>query len=234
MIDEDICPKLLALNSCFFFICLQCKNGHTVCEPCCQRINNRCPTCKDTLDIRNLILKKIMESMKVGCSYAGNGCKEIMPFLERTSHEKNCNHAPCYCPFESCYFKGYSLDLFNHIKDAHAFIEVKHREYKSHDFKVDKMHFLLGDDCSIYVIVVKKLQSIAFCVSLFCFSSLPQNEVTYDIFFSKKMTYLTANGTVPNIKDITELSALQSNVLIPYTMLDANAQHVNVSVRFEK
>jgi hypothetical protein len=55
----------------------QCKNGHVVCSSCLKQLE-RCPSCRETIDIRVLQLEKMLQVMPHQCMFAENGCNVEM------------------------------------------------------------------------------------------------------------------------------------------------------------
>ncbi|KAK9110028.1 hypothetical protein Sjap_018088 [Stephania japonica] len=41
-------------------------------------------------------------------------------YWQKSTHEKNCFHSPCHCPFSQCKFVGSSEQLSQHFKDNHS------------------------------------------------------------------------------------------------------------------
>ncbi|KMZ64878.1 hypothetical protein ZOSMA_347G00070 [Zostera marina] len=230
IIDSDLLDCMVCYEPLIGSI-FQCKNGYIICQTCCKKINRRCPTCKCTIGVRNLVLEHIINSIQVRCPYATNGCAEVFSFCDRQSHAKNCHHAPLSCPFESCSFDGCNAELFNHIKDAHVYTEACTGEYVNLAIKIGKQNCLLGDDCSIYLIVVKK-QSSAFCISVLCFSSLTDYKIK---LYGNGNSKLSFSGNVPTIWEIVDahaLSSLDNNMLVPYTMYDVDTHHIDLQICF--
>lgn len=61
-------------------------NGHTICLRCKERVEKKCPSCREELgDIRCVSLEKIVESFEVrSCNYEEYGCLEIIPQAHTT------------------------------------------------------------------------------------------------------------------------------------------------------
>lgn len=100
---------------------LQCQNGHVACASCSKLTNNVCPSCQQpTGSIRCLVLEKLIESLKVKCKFAAEGCTATVKFSEKGSHERICLYEPLSCPFPNCYFgnERYSL-LQEHVRQNH-------------------------------------------------------------------------------------------------------------------
>ncbi|CAA6665384.1 unnamed protein product [Spirodela intermedia] len=118
-IDLDVleCPICYEIMDPPIF---QCQNGHITCSSCCAKMN-RCHSCLLPLGpTRCLALEKVVESIKVPCPYAGNGCGEIVGYAQRDAHKAACSHAPCHCPIAGCAFTGSVPQLARHFRSLHA------------------------------------------------------------------------------------------------------------------
>ncbi|XP_044956878.1 E3 ubiquitin-protein ligase SINA-like 10 isoform X1 [Hordeum vulgare subsp. vulgare] len=95
-----------------------CKNGHPACGTCCIRMDRICFCAEPIGDIRCRPLEKVLAAMTRPCTYASYGCREIVSYTGRRSHEEDCPYTPYYCPFDGCTYHG--MQLYNHIHDRHA------------------------------------------------------------------------------------------------------------------
>ncbi|KAL6847799.1 hypothetical protein ACP4OV_021927 [Aristida adscensionis] len=125
ILDVDLDPDTLECPVCFnpFLASIfQCKNGHAVCESCCARIGNTCPSCRDPIgDIRCRPLEKAIAGMAVPCAFAMHGCTRRLRYAEKQAHEDSfCDYAPCHCPVPGCAFSGTGAALYGHIGRLHA------------------------------------------------------------------------------------------------------------------
>ncbi|KAH9306535.1 hypothetical protein KI387_010939, partial [Taxus chinensis] len=84
-------PETLECNICMEPLSppvFQCSNGHIACSRCCDRLYNKCHSCTKPIGkIRCLAIEKVIESVKVSCKYAYNGCAEMVKFSKRPDHE---------------------------------------------------------------------------------------------------------------------------------------------------
>ncbi|GJY75807.1 leucine-rich repeat-containing protein [Tanacetum coccineum] len=98
----------------------QCENAHLACSSCCSKLKSKCSCCGYNYN-RCRGLEKVIESIgKISCKYAKYGCKETMPYNEKTEHEKDCPRATCFCPHpSSCSFASTSENLYLHFGIKH-------------------------------------------------------------------------------------------------------------------
>ncbi|PWA81993.1 Aminotransferase-like mobile domain-containing protein [Artemisia annua] len=102
-----------------------CENGHIACSSCCTKMKRSgCPVCKKKIGSKNNKcrgLEKFIKSIsRISCKNAMYGCKKLVPYSKKSEHEQMCPHAPCKCPYPSCYFSGSSKNLYHHIQIQHA------------------------------------------------------------------------------------------------------------------
>ncbi|GJU65770.1 putative ribonuclease H-like domain-containing protein [Tanacetum coccineum] len=137
--DDDVDDELINKNRSVFIkidppdvldcpICLhplftpifQCDNGHIACSSCCSKLKTKCPFCCTPIGINNdnrcRGLEKFIQSItRISCKYAMYGCKNTMPYCDKTSHEQTCPHATCNCPHPSCSFADSYKNLYLHF-----------------------------------------------------------------------------------------------------------------------
>ncbi|KAJ6820781.1 E3 ubiquitin-protein ligase SINA-like 10 [Iris pallida] len=122
-ISATIDPDVLDCPVCFEPLrppLFQCQNGHVACSSCCNKLQNKCPSCKLSINYsRCLALEKVIESIKVPCPYAKDGCKGKLSYAEHLSHADTCIFAPCFCPMPSCTFSASAQLLSSHFDDCH-------------------------------------------------------------------------------------------------------------------
>ena len=78
-----------------------CKNGHSVCQPCKNQLDN-CPLCREALAIRNLQLEDILESLPMPCKYKTNGCNQVLDQSLMAEHETECPERTVTCFSRKC------------------------------------------------------------------------------------------------------------------------------------
>ncbi|GJV11220.1 aminotransferase-like mobile domain-containing protein, partial [Tanacetum coccineum] len=103
----------------------QCDNGHIACSSCCSKLKTKCPFCCTPIGINNdnrcRGLEKFIQSItRISCKYAKYGCKNTMPYCDKTRHEQTCPHATCNCPHPSCSFTASYKHLYLHFHIQHA------------------------------------------------------------------------------------------------------------------
>lgn len=122
-ISATIDPDVLDCPVCFEPLrppLFQCQNGHVACSSCCNKLQNKCPSCKLSINYsRCLALEKVIESIKVPCPYAKDGCKRKLSYAEHLSHADTCIFVPCFCPVPSCTFSASAQLLSSHFDDCH-------------------------------------------------------------------------------------------------------------------
>ncbi|XP_009103206.1 E3 ubiquitin-protein ligase SINA-like 10 [Brassica rapa] len=100
----------------------QCENGHLACSQCCEKVKKICPSCKSPNGYsRCRAMERVIEACRVSCPNSKYGCKENTSFGNRSSHEKQCLFAPCFCPvpLNDCNYVGSDKNLRNHIRAKH-------------------------------------------------------------------------------------------------------------------
>ncbi|CAH8351931.1 unnamed protein product [Eruca vesicaria subsp. sativa] len=100
----------------------QCENGHLACSHCCEKVKKICPSCKSPKGYnRCRAMERVIEACRVPWPNAKYWCKENTSFGNRSSHEKQCLFAPCFCPvpLNDCNYVGSDKNLRNHIRSKH-------------------------------------------------------------------------------------------------------------------
>ncbi|KAE8817187.1 E3 ubiquitin-protein ligase SINA-like 10 [Hordeum vulgare] len=73
-------------------------------------------------------LEDVVESLKSACP---NGCPARIKYYQKEDHEKDCPHAPCFCPIADCGFSGPTAMLVEHFSAKHNLrsLEVPYGEW---------------------------------------------------------------------------------------------------------
>lgn len=91
--------------------------GHTICLSCNDKLADKCCFCSLlTVYSRCHELEDLVESIKVACP---NGCTARISYYQKEEHEKECPHAPCFCPEPGCSFGGPTAMLLEHLSAEH-------------------------------------------------------------------------------------------------------------------
>ncbi|KAI5004255.1 hypothetical protein ZWY2020_031498 [Hordeum vulgare] len=107
----------------------QCTQGHTICSSCHDKLPGNCCFCSlSTVYNRCHRLEDVVESLKSACP---NGCPARIKYYQKEDHEKDCPHAPCFCPIADCGFSGPTAMLVEHFSAKHNLrsLEVPYGEW---------------------------------------------------------------------------------------------------------
>lgn len=196
----------------------QCSNGHIACSACCVKMDNRCPSClKPIGKIRCLAIEKLIESMKVGCRYAHNGCRELVRYsqFQITAHESKCIYAPYLCSVSGCSFSGPSTQFSDHFTALHG-ARVKQFRYETW-FTVllatdEQFCILEGGD--VVFLLQNKMKDLGNIVYATCIGPASLEEhYSYQIEIKKGRRRLTMESVPRSIIGIHEIP--QDFLLIP-------------------
>lgn len=92
----------------------QCATGHSICEPCRQRIS-QCALCEGQFtESRNIALEGLAVKMKYPCINRISGCPVALSYNEREIHELRCTFRGFRCAMEKCLWIGPLEELKSH------------------------------------------------------------------------------------------------------------------------
>jgi hypothetical protein len=98
----------------------QCKNGHHICDTCASRLD-KCPSCKEKIDIRNLQLENLRDATPFPCQNVDNGCKVELKLKYLKNHQDQCQHGLLPCVLDGCKEKMPLKDLIFHLNIKHDY-----------------------------------------------------------------------------------------------------------------
>lgn len=102
----------------------QCREGHTLCCNCRQRLSS-CPTCRSPeLNIRCRALEVLSQCLTdVPCRFASYGCTYTMRYNEVLKHESRCLRRPLAClhAHNGCAFEASPQQLAEHLLQQHGY-----------------------------------------------------------------------------------------------------------------
>lgn len=185
----------------------QCSNGHIACSSCCVMMDSRCPSCfKPTGKIRCLAIEKLIESMKVGCKYAHNGCRELVRYSQMTAHESKCMYAPYLCPVSGCSFSGQSTEFSNHFKSLHGarVIQFRYEAWFTVSLATEEQFCILkGED--VIFLLQNKMRPLGNIVYATCIGpAFLEEHYSYQIEIKKGRRRLTMESVPRSIVGIHE------------------------------
>ena len=97
-----------------------CINGHYICESCCSKVTT-CPVCRSNkLNFPSPLLKRLLESLPMSCSYASFGCQDTFDEEhDLEEHKTKCGYRTVKCVQIRCKEKIFFKDLLSHLKEKH-------------------------------------------------------------------------------------------------------------------
>ncbi|KAM3346090.1 hypothetical protein ACQJBY_020554 [Aegilops geniculata] len=146
--------------------------GHTICSSCHDKLPGKCCFCSlPTVYNRCQWLEDVVETLKVSCP---NGCTATIKHYQKEEHEKDCPHAPCFCPIADCGFSGPTAMLLEHFSTKHNLrsLEVPYSEWFGIYMHVNvdpptSATALVGQDGHIFLVCMK-LESSGGVIKVCC------------------------------------------------------------------
>lgn len=174
--DNGQVPEELSCPICLFVPegkVLQCKEGHTVCEPCYKKLlaaAKPCPQCATPYGpeaIRNLALESLIDKLKFNCEFKSSGCDAVLDRHGRQSHR--CVNLCVLTGNPHCFFRmsGMSMkETIGHLKDSHK-AEVADSESNSMFCKINNV--ARGPEDIFYPPIIIIVQNMACVVLIYRF-----------------------------------------------------------------
>ncbi|KAM3346091.1 hypothetical protein ACQJBY_020555 [Aegilops geniculata] len=144
----------------------QCQHtvGHTICSSCHDKLPGKCCFCSlPTVYNRCQWLEDVVETLKVSCP---NGCTATIKYYQKEEHEKDCPHAPCFCPLADCGFSGPTAMLVEHFSGKHNLrsLEVPYSEWFGIYMQVNadppiSATAVVGQDGHLFLVCIKRESS---------------------------------------------------------------------------
>ncbi|OEH78291.1 putative E3 ubiquitin-protein ligase SINAT1 [Cyclospora cayetanensis] len=102
----------------------QCREGHTLCCNCQQRLTS-CPTCRSPeLNIRCRALELLAQCLTdIPCRFSNFGCPYTLKYSELQQHEARCLRRPLACLHadSGCAFESTPQQLAEHLLQQHGY-----------------------------------------------------------------------------------------------------------------
>ncbi|XBI61345.1 hypothetical protein VPH35_042153 [Triticum aestivum] len=138
--------------------------GHTICSSCHDKLPGKCCFCSlPTVYNRCHWLEDVVETLKLSCP---NGCTTTIKYYQKEEHEKDCPHAPCFCPIADCGFSGPTTMLVEHFSGKHNLrsLEVPYSEWFGIYMHVNadppiSATALVGQDGHLFLVCIKRESS---------------------------------------------------------------------------
>jgi hypothetical protein len=166
----------------------QCKNGHHICENCGSKVE-KCPSCKEKIDIRSLQLEKLREVTPFPCQNQENGCKVNLKLKYLENHQDNkCHHGLLQCVMPNCKETKPLKDLISHLDSQHHKFEASLILGTAIvNFRIESGHFYGKGDWSPWRIKYK--------TNVYFFLHLSRNE--FGIWFA----WVSFAGYAPKVEE---------------------------------
>lgn len=92
----------------------QCETGHSICEPCRNKLA-RCPLCQGHFtEARNISLESLARKIRYPCQNAKLGCTARLTYDIRDKHETQCSYKGYRCAYPKCPWSGRYEDIVEH------------------------------------------------------------------------------------------------------------------------
>jgi hypothetical protein len=101
----------------------QCKNGHHICDKCASRLD-KCPSCKEKIDTRNLQLENLRDVTPIPCQNVENGCDVELKLKDLKNHQDQCEHGLLQCIVRYC-------EKRIPLKHVNSHLDIKHGEIRT-------------------------------------------------------------------------------------------------------
>ncbi|OAY77662.1 E3 ubiquitin-protein ligase SINA-like 10 [Ananas comosus] len=233
-------PDLLDCSICFEPLrppLYQCQNGHVACSSCWSQLCNKCHICsREVSRSRNVFLEKIIESIKVSCSYAKWGCPENISYAKRPAHEEKCIFAPSECPFPGCSYKGFNRCWSGHFVSSHKLFPKKFKY--DHLFKMslpttEQFVYLLGPDGQLFLLLNKNVEPAGYALSIVCIrGGVMKCKFSYELAVTASNgSSLQLKASVMDIREWNGIYPTDAFLLVPSEFAPSASEiEVDVSV----
>ncbi|KAL6626647.1 hypothetical protein ACP70R_030373 [Stipagrostis hirtigluma subsp. patula] len=127
----------------------QCPRAHFFCSPCNGKLLEKmCDICSGCAIVeRSYTMERVVPSILVDCCYTKHGCTHKAAYYESEAHERECPHAPCFCPDSGCGFAGRPAELLDHLTAHHRWPATTFDYYQRFDLPVRSgVHVLVSKD----------------------------------------------------------------------------------------
>jgi len=210
----------------------QCSNGHIACSSCCVRMDNRCHSCLNPIGmIRCLAIEKLIESMKVGCIYAHNGCREFVRYSQIAAHQSKCIYVPYSCSVSGCSFSGPSTQFSDHFESVHgaSILKFIYEAWFTVSLATDEQFCILEGEDMVFLLQnkMKLLGNIVYATSIGPVFS--EEHYSYQVEIKKGRRRLTMESVPRSITAIDDIP--RDFLLIPVETYEVDG-HLTFELSF--
>jgi E3 ubiquitin-protein ligase SIAH1 len=201
--------------------------------------------CKNTSYCRCVELEPFIDAIKVPCTNQTYGCNESIRYHEKEKHERECTHAPCYCPEHECTFRGATCCLLDHFVTVHGWSQTNFSYNKPLKVPIARDHrftLLVGEDQSMFLLT-NTLLEIGNALAMVCvrpYESGPN--YSCNISAANSVVGGKAEGRLVFQKDpLVSSSSLSGGVqlgkfflLVPPELADSSSGELTVHIRVDR
>ncbi|KAI0522345.1 hypothetical protein KFK09_004723 [Dendrobium nobile] len=235
----SIDPDVLNCKICFQPLrppIFECINGHIACSYCCPKLSNKCHFCCEPIGgHRCFALEIILKSITSPCQYGNYGCRAILSFAEKVSHEEACSHAALFCPISNCTFSGSKSLLFTHAKHMHGNISKNFCYDKPFLVILEKQQplmVLLGEDNHFFLLLNNHEIFPGNVLSVICMASdNAEYDFSCELKVNSRESSLRFRTSVEKVKKWNGVHPRKAFLVIPDSFGTTNAQlRINVCI----
>jgi E3 ubiquitin-protein ligase SIAH1 len=203
----------------FFYVAIQCDNGHLVCSTCCSEFWNICHKCSKRLN-RCIAFENLLQSLEIPCPNEKFGCRATLSYSGNKNHEE-CIYVPCYCPLSGCDFVASSEVLSNHFSREHEDSRILFSYGYSFNvsFKFDDEAIVLQEknDGKLFILNNNSNVSMANAINISCVGpNSSEAGYHYDILAKSQVGKMKLQSVTKNIQQSTLTPPSSEFLTIPF------------------
>ncbi|XP_010556279.1 PREDICTED: uncharacterized protein LOC104825614 [Tarenaya hassleriana] len=206
----------------------QCDNGHIACASCCTKSRHKCPSCTMPIGyFRCRAMERVIESIRLPCPNAKQGCTKKFVYGEGSSHVKECLFIPCSCPALDCNFMGSYKQLNTHFRDEHRNILRKisrgKEEYVCLSINDNETEVFEEEKEGVLIVIQSFLVANDLRVSVSCIAPPVRGVGEFSYTLETRLegegeTTLTFDSKMRNIQEVSMEPPVECFMLIPSYM----------------
>ncbi|KAH7533877.1 hypothetical protein FEM48_Zijuj04G0178300 [Ziziphus jujuba var. spinosa] len=191
-----------------------CENGHVACSSCCGKIEHKCPSCSWPIGYnRCRAIEKVLEAVRISCSNTKYGCKELVRYSDKKSHESTCIHSPCSCPHPGCNVVSSAGNLYQHFRCKHLDCAVRFQYNRTFNVALDaneRFQILQEQDEGVIFLLNNSSELLGNLLTVSCIWHRSFSGFFYDIVAKSQ-------GNSLRLQSFTECTKRRSNSILVTT-----------------
>ncbi|KAI4367028.1 hypothetical protein MLD38_022812 [Melastoma candidum] len=202
----------------------QCENGHVACFTCSGKIKNICSFCSLPIGyIRCRVIERILQSTKLKCPNADQGCKRLFRYHEWHAHKRYCPFSPRSCPIHNCGFVAPSKQLSRHFSEMHSsnLILFAFGICQAMELPLRSQIYILQEqDRGVLFILRNEVHMLGNVMKIEFLAPPSERRYTYEIVAKANV------GSLKLESNAADKNSMDNNFEIPFLVLP---KHVNIS-----